>query len=364
MPSRPARTPPDNRAMDPKVPAIPAPPVAGAPDVPPMRRTRRLLARWWRRQSPARQDRFVTLGPLISVMLFMAAMLVAFWYLRNEEQDRERESVKRDTEVVQQQIRLRLTENQEQLQRLAREIAARPDDAARFLEAATAFVQTRPEIVSLSWAQADRSVKASQLSHTVPLDAVGLDLPLASTLASEMNSRSLLSASQAASAFSAARELRQPAYSQPLVNPALDTEVVQVHIPLIDRRGFAGTLVAEYSLDAILRYLVPREIASRHAMSLVDYHGRVLSSTVTAGNPQSNLVHEVVVTPIGNGLILRGQGYRTSVGVIGNTLFWMVIGLSALTVWMLLGTWRHMNRRLQIQKTLMSEMNFRRAMEN
>ena len=326
---------------------------------------RRLLRRWWREQSPSRQDRFVTLGPLVSVMLFMAAMLVAFWYLRNEEQDRQRESVKRDTEVVQQQIRLRLTENQEQLQRLAREVATRPDDAGRFLEAATAFVQTRPEIVSLSWAQADRRIKASQLSHSVPLDAVGLDLPLAADVASEANSRALLADHQASSAFSAAREQRQPIYSQPLVNPALDTEVIQIHVPLIDRKGFAGTLVAEYSVDAILRYMVPREIASRHAMSLVDYRGKVLSSTVAAANsPQSTLVHEVIVTPIGNGLILRGQGYRTSVGVIGNTLFWMVIGLSALTVWMLLGTWRHMNRRLQIQKTLMSEMNFRRAMEN
>jgi hypothetical protein len=31
---------------------------------------------------------------------------------------------------------------------------------------------------------------------------------------------------------------------------------------------------------------------------------------------------------------------------------------------MLLGTWRHMQRRLQMQATLVSETNFRRAMEN
>jgi len=75
-------------------------------------------------------------------------------------------------------------------------------------------------------------------------------------------------------------------------------------------------------------------------------------------------VHDVPLAPAGNGLILRGQGYRTSIGLISNTLFWMVAALSALTVWMLLGTWRHMRRRLQIQSTLVSETNFRRAMEN
>ena len=82
----------------------------------------RLFGRWWRRQSPARQDRFATLGPLVSVLLFLAAIISAFWYLRNEEFEREQESVKRDTEIAQQQIRLRLIENQEQLVRMAREI--------------------------------------------------------------------------------------------------------------------------------------------------------------------------------------------------------------------------------------------------
>ena len=75
-------------------------------------------------------------------------------------------------------------------------------------------------------------------------------------------------------------------------------------------------------------------------------------------------MHDVPLAPAANGLVLRGQGYRTSIGLIGNTLFWMVAALSALTVWMLLGTWRHMRRRVQIQSALVQETNFRRAMEN
>ena len=85
----------------------------------------RLIKTWWRRQSPARQDRFATLGPLVSVLLFLAAIISAFWYLRNEEIERETEAVKRDTEIAQQQIRLRLIENQEQMVRIARDIVTR-----------------------------------------------------------------------------------------------------------------------------------------------------------------------------------------------------------------------------------------------
>ena len=116
----------------------------------------RLFGRWWRRQSPARQDRYATLGPLVSVLLFLAAIISAFWYLRNEELEREQASVKRDTEIAQQQIRLRLIENQEQLVRIAREIGTRTIDQEEFLGQAASFTRERPEITSLVWIGANR----------------------------------------------------------------------------------------------------------------------------------------------------------------------------------------------------------------
>src|SRR5215203_3893341 len=99
----------------------------------------RLFGRWWRRQSAARQDRYATLGPLASVLLFLAAIVSAFWYLRNEEFEREQEAVRRDTEVAQQQLRLRLIENHEQLVRIAREIVTGTLDRQGFLQQAAGF---------------------------------------------------------------------------------------------------------------------------------------------------------------------------------------------------------------------------------
>jgi PAS domain S-box-containing protein len=63
-------------------------------------------------------------------------------------------------------------------------------------------------------------------------------------------------------------------------------------------------------------------------------------------------------------LLLRGEGFKTSSSLIGNTLFWMVVALSAFTVWTLMGTLQHMRRRSDIQRELVQETNFRRAMEN
>ena len=85
--------------------------------------------RWWRRQTPVHQDRFAMLAPLAAVLLFLAAIVSAFGYLRLEEMDREQEAVKRDVEYAQQRVRLRLLERQEQLMRIARDISNQEVDA-------------------------------------------------------------------------------------------------------------------------------------------------------------------------------------------------------------------------------------------
>ena len=321
----------------------------------------RLFRGWWKKLSPQRQDRFATFGPLLSVLLFLAVIIATFWYLRNEEFEREQESVKRDTEIAQQQIRLRLIENQEQLVRMAREVATRAIDLDEFMGQAVSFARERPEIVSLSWLGADESIKARHLSPNHPGDMVRW--PESPALGGAVSA----ARSEPAWAFAAARDLRQPVYSRPYESQA-GLVVFQIDVPLLDRSAFSGTLVAEYSVEALLRYFVPGEVTRRHAISLVDGNDRVLASSVSrepsSSSRRSAFTQDVALAPSSNGLVVRGQGWRTSIGLIGNTLFWMVVALSALTVWMLLGTWRHMRRRSQIQSTLISETNFRRAMEN
>jgi PAS domain S-box-containing protein len=320
----------------------------------------RFAARWWRSQPPARQDRFATLGPLVSVLLFLAAIITAFWYLRNEDFERETEAVIRDTEIAQQQIRLRLNENQEQLLRLARELVTNTISAQNFSAEAASFARERPEITQIIWLSNQRkrraSITAAGFQADVPMNGNSSDpsMPMANQ------------SSAPEVAFQAARARHQPSYSPPFGGAG--NIVFQVHVPLLDHNGFTGVLIAEYSVEAMLRYFVPVDLAERHPMALVDTADRVISSTVTLmpgkTAKRASIWHELPMAPAMNGLVLRGQGYRSSIGLISNTLFWMVVALSTLTVWMLLGSWRHMRRRLQIQTELATEMNFRRAMEN
>jgi PAS domain S-box-containing protein len=258
-------------------------------------------------------------------------------------------------------VGLRLIENQEQLVRLARELVTREISNAEFSQQARTLTTDRPEITHVTWLSARRGVRATSRGPLLPTESgmaepwPDLKLPIEGTR----------QASEAA--FTAARDRRQPAYSEPFTDLA-GQAVFQLHVPLIDRGTFAGTLVAEYSVPTLVWRLVPADVALRHRITALGADGASLASTSTPmpgrARERGALVHDLPLSPALNGVVLRGEGWRTSIGLISNTLFWMVVALSVLTLWMLLGTWRHMRRRAQIQSALVQETQFRRAMEN
>ncbi len=316
-----------------------------------------LIRQWWRRQSPHRQDRYAMLAPLVAVMLFLAAIVVVFAYLRLEEIDREQEALRHDLEYAQQQLRLRLLERQEQLMRVARELGNREMDAEEFKTRAESLVNQYPELNSMSWIDERRRVKASYSS----LSASHF------RLAGEP-----LGGGETESTYNLARELQQPVYSQRSPSPD-NLSLLELHIPLSWRNKFAGEMLVEYSVDGLYRFGVPAEVTARYAFSLHDAKGELLAGTsVPKRNPASRLLpwaspaneYEAPVSPVGNGLVLKARAYRTSLGVIGSGLFWLVCTLSAMTAWMLIANWRHTRRRMQAQQALVLETNFRRAMEN
>ncbi|MFZ4287433.1 PAS domain-containing sensor histidine kinase [Variovorax sp. HJSM1_2] len=315
--------------------------------------------RWWGRQTPHRQDRYAMLAPLIAVLLFFAAIGSSFMYLRLQELDREQEAVKRDVEYTQQQIRLRLLERQEQLMRIGRDISNEEVDAQEFTSRAESLIAQHPEVQTVSWIDERRRIIAAYSS------------PSLAAAQERKVDQVLQPGGDTESTFSLARDLQQPVYAQPgdVEGPAM----LQLHIPLSDRGRFSGMLLAEYSNEGLLRFGVPAEVQAKYAVSLLGASGQTLAGTAlpkrTGGNrylPWSAQTesYEVPVSPVGNGLVLRAQAYRTSQGVIGSGLFWLVGALSVLTAWMLIGNWRHTRRRLQAQQALMAETNFRRAMEN
>jgi PAS domain S-box-containing protein len=319
---------------------------------------------WWRSQSPNRQDRFANLAPVAAVVLFLAAIASAFWYLRVEEMEREQEAIKRDVEYAQQRLRLRLLERQEQVMRLARDVSNKEIRTDQFLSRAEALVQQYPEFLSLTWIDDRRRIVANQSISSI-------------SPSQQLRAGTVLKIGETESHFSLARDLMQPIYGQLEAEADRDTQmsVLQLHTPLTNDQGrFSGVILAEYSMEGLLRYGIPTEVLAKYAVALQNGSSRLLAGQVIperialwrllpVGDRRNN-DYEVPVSPVGNDLVLRAQAWRTSQGLVGSGLFWLVSVLSVMTAWMLIGNWRHTRRRLQAQKALVAETNFRRAMEN
>lgn len=315
--------------------------------------------RWWLRQTPNRQDRMAMLAPLAAVLLFFSAIVAALGYLRIEEIDREHEAVQRDVEYTQQRLRLRLLERQEQFMRVAREIANRELDTADFKVRAEAMLNQYPELQGIAWVDDRRHVRASMGTAALAAYQLSSSTPSAQRGDTDVG-------------FVQARESNQIVYLQHNWSNN-EPPLLQMQVPLNERARFSGVLLAEYSVDGLYRYGVPSEVTSRYAVSLLDANGKVLAGTIVPKKKLINLwipwaappnEYTMPVSPVGNDLQVRAQAYRASLGVIGSGLFWLVAALSLLTAWMLIANWRHTRRRQQAQQALMSETNFRRAMEN
>src|SRR3989338_10576145 len=146
---------------------MPETPPAEAPQPQP----RITIAQWWRdwwlSLSPLRQDRFAALAPLAAVLLFMAAIVAAFWYLRVEEGEREQEALRRDVEYAQQRVRLRLLERQEHLMRIARDLSNQELERTEFVSRAESLISQYPELQAITWIDERRRIRASHAAPTL-----------------------------------------------------------------------------------------------------------------------------------------------------------------------------------------------------
>ena len=158
--------------------------------------------RWWGSQTPGRQDRFAMLAPVAAVLLFLAAIVSAFWYLRLEEMDREHEAVRRDVEYAQQRVRLRLLERQEQLMRVAHDISNQELQRDEFVSRIEQMVIQYPELQAVAWIDERRRIRASYAAPSVPANQLR---PAGGTLRG----------GETESIYTLARDLQQPVYSQP-----------------------------------------------------------------------------------------------------------------------------------------------------
>lgn len=216
---------------------------------------------WWRSLSPMRQDRFAALAPLAAVLLFMAAIVAAFWYLRLEEGEREQEALRRDVEYAQQRVRLRLLERQEQLMRIARDLSNHDMALGEFNQRTETLINQYPELQTITWIDGYGRIRASQAAPTVPEQYIrtsGEMLKRIHAKNSTQDGKPSDYKDETSDTFDLTRDLQQPVYTQPVADSerivGLEGRTWLVNrVPIVEGDACTGAVLAAREAGAIQR---------------------------------------------------------------------------------------------------------------
>jgi PAS domain S-box-containing protein len=286
--------------------------------------------------------RWFTFTHAVGLLLFVGLMTAFFWYLHVSEEEQQKQTLFRDVEWAQQNIRLRLSD--------AKDLAA----------------QYSPEWASYSVAenmsaepQRNNGIRAffNQFSEVTYVSMVDANRKIVWHLPSRSGSSDYaqpagaeLEGSAGFTAYMEARESRRVVFSNPISSQNNDV-VIEMHIPDLTSSDAKSrtSLIVGFSISRLLTQSVSSEIRSRYEISLLDQGGNRLISTSPRTIFAENFSYELPLDPPGHGIRLRATLFEGSSQLLNNRLVYALIGLSLAVALGMMLVWQHTRRRLRAE---------------
>ncbi|MDO9597624.1 MAG: PAS domain S-box protein [Azoarcus sp.] len=276
-------------------------------------------------------NRWYWTAPYVAVVIFALSMLTLVGLLQTRELEGQRNAVARDVQWAEQTMRLHMQGTEEFLGQLARDLSAEMIDADGFQLRANQHIANNGELVNVVWVGEDGTVRWS-----APFDTT------------DWLAGDALSAAQSA-VFLDAREGVRATYGQ-VYTTARGLTVLEVYVPIRHGRDFRGAIVGVYSIDRVVRHLVPGWFAEKYRLALQTAEGETLAVNSTLKELDESVAFELPLDPPGNGLILRATAFRAG-GQLPQALpIVLIVGLSVLVLWSLWLLRTHVLRRVQVEK--------------
>lgn len=270
-------------------------------------------------------------APYVAVGVFALTMLALVWLLQTREAESQRNAVARDVQWAEQTIRLHMQGTEEFLGQLARDLAANALDPDGFQLRANQHIANNGELVNVVWIGPEEVVRWS-----APFDTT------------DWLAGDALSGLQTVP-FYRARETGRPSYGEAYVN-AHQRMVLEVYVPVRRGRQFLGAVVGVYSIDRMVRHLVPSWFAEKYRLALISEKGEILAVNSSVLDLDESISFAIPLDPPGNGLTLRATAFRTE-GQLPDALpTAMILGLSLVILWSLWLLRTHVRRRVQVEK--------------
>lgn len=312
------------------------------------------LSAQWQRLSAHSQAVWGYLFPLLTVVLFTIVMLGAYLFLRMEEKAREAQALEQRSQFLALRLSELLLSKQEDIQHLVNGLEGHTDKHDFDSGARTLIAR-------------DASLYALRLMDTQHREITSLH--------SAMLRGRLPGAAQQGQQESARRQshweltLTEPGPGDAsAAKPAGQSAALRLHTPMYAREIYLGSVVAEYSPQLLLGALLSQGGVQDMAVALVDARGQRIAGMEAVSRHDalgSQLAHVTLpVAPLGEHMRLQATLYRSDENLIGNALFVLMMLLGLTTIVTLLLNWRLSRYRLQAQRKLHEESNFRLAIEN
>lgn len=282
-------------------------------------------------ETAIRQRNWVWIVPYIAVGVFALAMLALVWGLQKRETDLQNDVLGRDVQWAERTMRLHMQGTQDYLAQLAREMAEGKLDRNAFLVRATQYLANTPEMANIVWVDSGQIIR-----WTAPYETTDW-------IAGER-----LAGAQPAS-FAHALTSGRPTYGEAYVNHR-GAALLELYVPVQFGRTYMGTLVGVYTVEGMLRHLVPAWFGEKYSLAIVDAEGRMLGANTTVTPAADALGYDIGFDPPGNGLRLRAKAFRTDPGAARVVPLVLIAGLTLLVVWSLWALRSHFQRRVKVEK--------------
>ncbi|CAG0928481.1 two-component system, LuxR family, sensor histidine kinase DctS [Rhodocyclaceae bacterium] len=282
-------------------------------------------------ETAIRPRNWVWIVPYLAVGVFALAMLALVWGLQKRETDLLNDALGRDVQWAERTMRLHMQGAQDYLVQLAREMAEGKLDRNAFLVRATQHLANTPEMASIVWVDSGQIIRWAAPFETTDW------------IAGER-----LAGAQPAS-FAHALVSGRPTYGEAYVNHR-GAALLELYVPVQFGRTYMGTLVGVYTVEGMLRHLVPAWFGEKYSLAIVDAEGRALGTNTTVMPADDALGSDIGFDPPGNGLRLRAKAFRTDPGMARVVPLILIAGLTLLVVWSLWALRSHFRRRVKVEK--------------
>jgi two-component system, LuxR family, sensor histidine kinase DctS len=282
------------------------------------------------------------LAPVALLVVLVVMMACLLWRIDTDERVQHREELIRDALWVEQTLQFQMESQQGRLARLAADMASVTFDPQTFGIQATQLSLINPEIVRLLWLDGQFGVVAAYPLRSSP------DVPVIEPPVDILKIAAQLS--------------NKGTFTAPFVGG--NGEGALAFVARIERPDRPGTLVALFSVQAILNQHVPWWIAERRAIVITDAGGAAIAKRSQVSPEASASSHSVAMGAPLRETTLTLASFREHQSLSQNGLVVTIVVLGLLAAAGFVARQRQIKRRRLAEVALDEEHAFRRAMES